>query len=105
MKKEEAVHHALRAALDSWNWQPPPTSDVTDEHAPELQPRSVSVRTELSATVFSAEATDWVRYLKLPIERRYEPDIRVRLHVAPDVQLMAFEAENSESRWLSLLLS
>jgi hypothetical protein len=105
MKKEEAVHHALRAALDSWNWQPPPTSDVTDEHAPELQPRPVSVRTELSATVFSAEAADWVRYLKLPVERRYEPDIRVRLHVAPEVQLIAFEPENSESRWLALLLS
>ena len=103
MKKADVVHSALRAALDSWNWQPP-SSELHDEEAA-APARPLSVQTELSATVFSAEAVDWVRYLKLPSERRYEPEIRVRIHLAPELRLVAFQPDNEESRWLSELLS
>jgi hypothetical protein len=104
VKKAEAVNQALRAALDSWNWRPPPAGEIHDEIVSAPAAAAVSVRTELSATVYSAEATDWVRYLKLPPEQRYERDLSVRVHVGPDVRLLAFEAENQDSQWLSELL-
>jgi len=104
VKKAEAVNQALRAALDSWNWRPPPVGEIHDELASPSPSTASSVRTELSATVYSAEAADWVRYLKLPPEQRYESDLRVRVHVGPDVRLLAFEAENPDSQWLSGLL-
>jgi len=103
VKKAEAVNQALRAALDSWNWRPPRPGENHDDLVapPSATP---SIRTELSATVYSAEALDWVRYLKLPPGLRYERDLSVRVHVGPDLRLLAFEAENEGSHWLAELL-
>jgi hypothetical protein len=102
MKKQEAVHQALQAALDSWNWRPPASHIVG--HASETVDEP-GVRTELSTTVFSGEAKEWLRYLSLPASTRYEPDLRVRVHFQADFKMVAFEAENDESRWLADLLA
>ncbi|HET7543721.1 MAG TPA: hypothetical protein VFK05_27800 [Polyangiaceae bacterium] len=101
MKKEEAVQQALQAALDSWNWRPPPSpaSDAVQE-TPEA-----GVQTELSTTVFSGEAKEWLRYLSIPPSARFEPDLRVRVHFQADFSMIAFEAENDDSRWLADLLA
>ncbi len=65
---------------------------------------AVSLNTELSATVYSGEAADWIRYLKLAPGQRYERGLSVRVHVDPNVRLLAFEAESQDSQWLSELL-
>jgi len=102
MKKQEAVHQALQAALDSWNWRPP--SPHVSGHPSEafVEP---GLRTELSTTVFSGEAKEWLRYLSLSPAARFEPDLRVRVHLQPDFKMVAFEAENDDSRWLADLLA
>jgi len=102
MKKQEAVHQALQAALDSWNWRPPASHIVGHPSETIDEP---GLRTELSTTVFSGEAKEWLRYLSLPASARYEPDLRVRVHFQADFKMVAFEAENDESRWLSDLLA
>lgn len=61
-------------------------------------------KTEFSATVFSGEASDWVRYLSTPAEGRYEPGIGVRILLSSSLRLIAFDAENDDSRWLAELL-
>src|SRR6478609_7039914 len=68
MKKQEAVHQALQAALDSWNWRPPSPHVVGHSSEPPVEP---GVRTELSTTVFSGEAKEWLRYLSLPASARF----------------------------------
>ncbi|MES1175676.1 MAG: hypothetical protein ABUL62_15250 [Myxococcales bacterium] len=102
MKKQEAVHQALQAALDSWNWRPPSPHVVGHPSESVFEP---AVITELSTTVFSGEAKEWLRYLSLPASARFEPDISVRVHFQPDIKLAAFEAENDDSRWLADLLA
>jgi len=102
MKKQEAVHQALQAALDSWNWRPPSPHVVGHSSEPPVEP---GVRTELSTTVFSGEAKEWLRYLSLPASARFEPDLAVRVHLQADFRMVAFEAENDESRWLADLLA
>jgi hypothetical protein len=102
MKKQEAVHQALQAALDSWNWRPPSPHVVGHPSEAVIEP---GVRTELSTTVFSGEAKEWLRYLGLAPAARFEPDISVRVHLQPDIRLAAFEPENDDSRWLADLLS
>src|SRR3954463_5246961 len=102
MKKQEAVHQALQAALDSWNWRPPSPHVAGHHSEAAFEP---AVITELSTTVFSGEAKEWLRYLSRPAEARFEPEISVRVHFQPDIKLAAFEAENDESRWLADLLA
>lgn len=102
MKKQEAVHQALQAALDSWNWRPPAAHLAGHRSETSHEP---SVQTELSTTVFSGEAKEWLRYLSLPASTRYEPDLRVRVHFQADFKMVAFEAENDDSRWLADLLA
>src|SRR6188768_1684231 len=102
MKKQEAVHQALQAALDSWNWRPP-TPHVAGHSSEALV--APGLRTELSTTVFSGEAKEWLRYLSLPAAARFEPDLAVRVHLQADFRMIAFEAENDDSRWLADLLA
>src|SRR6187402_3110295 len=102
MKKQEAVHQALQAALDSWNWRPP-SPHVAGHPSESVAPPGL--RTEHSTTVFSGEAKEWLRYLNLPSSTRFEADLRVRVHFQADFRLVAFEAENDESRWLADLLA
>jgi hypothetical protein len=102
MKKHEVVHQALQAALDSWNWRPPSPHVVGHPSEAAAPP---GVRTELSTTVFSGEAKEWLRYLSLPAEARFEPDLSVRVHLHPDLRVAAFEPENEDSRWLAELLA
>jgi hypothetical protein len=98
VKKNEAVHQALQAALDSWNWRTPPPQVVGHPSETVTEP---GIQTELSTTVFSGEAKEWLRYLRLPVSERCEPDLRVRIHLQPDMRVVAFEAENEDSRWLA----
>jgi hypothetical protein len=102
MKKQEAVHQALKAALDSWNWRPPSPHVAGHPSEAVFEP---GVRTELSTTVFSGEAKEWLRYLSLPPATRFEADLSVRVHLHPDLRVVAFEPENEDSRWLSDLLA
>lgn len=102
MKKHDAVHRALQAALDSWNWRAPSPHVVGHPSEGLVEP---GLRTELSTTVFSGEAKEWLRYLGMPPAARFEPDLSVRVHLQPDIRLAAFEPENDDSRWLADLLS
>jgi len=102
MKKNEAVHQALRAALDSWNWRPPSPHVVGHPSEAVSEP---GVRTELSTTVFSGDPSEWIAYLRMPFGQRCEAGIAVRAHLQPDLKIIAFEAENDDSRWLAELLS
>ena len=102
MKKQEVVSQALRAALDSWNWRPPSPHVVGHPSEATLEP---GLRTELSTTVFSGEAKEWLRYLSLSPDARLEPDVSVRVHLHPDLRVVAFEAEGEDARWLSDLLA
>jgi hypothetical protein len=61
-------------------------------------------KTEFSATVFSGEARDWVRYLSTAAEARYEPGTGVRILLQSNLRLIAFDPENEDSRWLAELL-
>lgn len=61
-------------------------------------------KTEFSATVFSGEAREWVRYLSTSAEARYEPGTGVRLLLQSNLRLIAFDPENEDSRWLAELL-
>jgi|GEM_PF-552523 len=104
VSKKEAVNQALNAALDSWNWQPPRSESFGDfsEFAP--PPSVEALPTELSSTLFSGESEEWVRYLRLSPQQRYEPDLAVQVHLQPDLRLVAFDPENEDSQWLALLL-
>ncbi|HWZ91467.1 MAG TPA: hypothetical protein VNW92_21545, partial [Polyangiaceae bacterium] len=102
MKKNEAVHQALQAALDSWNWRPPSPHVVGHPSETVTGP---SIQTELSTTVFSGEAKEWLDYLRLAPNERCEPGISVRVHLQPDMRVVACEAENEESRWLADLIA
>lgn len=102
MKKQDVVHQALQAALDSWNWRAPIPHVVG--HSSESW-REPGLRTELSTTVFSGEPREWLRYLNLPAATRYEADLSVRVHLHPDLHVVAFEPDNDDSRWLSDLLA
>jgi hypothetical protein len=103
-KKEEAARLAVRAALDSWNWRPPQNREEQAPSSMRSGGRSSNIRTELSTTVFSAEPEDWVRYLQLPLGERYQSDVKVHVHLQRAWRLIAFEAENEQSRWLAELL-
>jgi hypothetical protein len=104
MVKKKEARHAVRAALDSWNWRAPASLEPLLDESSGVATRAARVRTEHSTTVFSAEAEDWVRYLGLSHGERYEPDFRVRIHLHREWHLLAFEAENDDSRWLAELL-
>ncbi len=102
MVKKKETNQALQAALDSWNWRPPPN--------PHAVPRidsaaSRGLRTDSSVTVFSGDLEEWVRYLSLDPEDRVESEIGVCLYLRPELALVAFEPENEDSRWLSDLLT
>src|SRR4051794_37732357 len=102
MKKQEAVHQALQAALDSWNWRPP-SPHIVGHSSEAIAPPGL--RTEFSTTVFSGGGKEWVRYLSMPAAARFEADQRVRVHLQADFRMVAFEAENDDSRWLADLLA
>jgi hypothetical protein len=102
VKKNEAVHQALRAALDSWNWRPPSPHVVGHPSETVSEP---GIQTELSTTVFSGEAKEWLSYLRLPPSERCEPGVGVRIHLQPDMRVVACEAENEDSRWLADLIA
>jgi hypothetical protein len=96
----KAARRALRSALEAWFFG-------ASEGAPEPALGGAAptpVRTELSATLFSGNAQDWVAYLQASEAQRYEPDVAVTVHLQPDLHLLAFEAENAESQWLAELL-
>lgn len=101
-KKKKAENRALRAAIRSWLWWDS-TSPLLSGSG-EGWGAARSLRTEFTATVFSGEATDWVRYLTTPVENRYQPDLRVQVHLQPELRLIAFEPQSEASRWLSDLL-
>ncbi|HEY8946420.1 MAG TPA: hypothetical protein VIM73_19350 [Polyangiaceae bacterium] len=105
-KKKKAEHRALRAAIRSWLWRDEEANgtyrDVPPPSVSKAPPSSA--RTELSATVFSGDAADWVSYLQTPPEERYERSVAVRVHVHRDPQLLAFEPESDASAWLARLL-
>jgi hypothetical protein len=61
-------------------------------------------RTEFSATVFSGDSGDWVRYLSTSADDRYEAGVGVRILLQPELRLVAFDPENEDSRWLAELL-
>jgi hypothetical protein len=96
----KAARRALRSAIESWFWRSTAPEPALAEAAP-----SPTVRTELSSTVFSGDARDWVNYLQLGEERRYELDVVVAIHLQPDLHLIAFEPETEPSRWLGELLT
>ncbi len=102
VKKNEAVHQALQAALDSWNWRPPSPHIVGHPSETITEP---GIQTELSTTVFSGEAKEWLRYLRLSAQERCEPELSVRIHLQPDMRVVACEAENEDSRWLADLIA
>jgi hypothetical protein len=102
VKKNEAVHQALQAALDSWNWRPPSPHVVGHPSETVTEP---GIQTELSTTVFSGEAKEWLRYLRLSASERCEPELSVRVHLQPDMRVVACEAENDDSRWLADLVA
>lgn len=102
MSKRDAANLALRAALDSWNWRPPPNPDAL----PIMESAaSRGLLTESSVTVFSGDLTEWVSYLRRPPAERYEPNMLVRVHLQPDLRALVFEPENEDSRWLSDILN
>src|SRR4051794_18874126 len=81
---------SLRAVVGSWHGAV--SGAAVADFARQLEAVS-TVHTELSSTVFSGEASDWVRYLNTPVEARYERGLAVRVHLQPDLCLVAFEAE------------
>jgi hypothetical protein len=95
----KAARKALRSVIESWFRREP----APPERAEELQGRSI--RTELSSTLFSADATEWVRYLGATEDARYEPDLRISVHLESQLGLLVFEPETEDSRWLAELLS
>jgi hypothetical protein len=97
----KAARRALRSAIEGWFWR----AAFTDPEPVQTDPPVPSVRTELSSTVFSGDARDWVHYLQLPEAQRYDPDIVVAVHIQPELHLIVFEAETEPSRWLADLLS
>lgn len=62
------------------------------------------LKTEFSATVFSGNAPEWVRYLSTPVEARYEEGTAVRILLSSSLRVVAFDPENDDSRWLAELL-
>lgn len=98
----KAARRALRSAIESWFWRatlPPPPPQEVQADAP---PRSI--RTELSSTLFSGGPGEWVSYLHATEEARYEPDVRIAVHLDPQLGVLAFEPETEDSRWLAELL-
>jgi len=102
MAKKHQADRALRAALDSWNWRPPPDPRLV---LTVDSPSSRGLRTESSVTVFSGDLEEWVDYLGYSPNERLEPGLSVRVYVQPEYHLIAFEAQNEASRWLADLLS
>lgn len=102
VSKRDAANLALQAALDSWNWRPPPNPDALPlvESA-----ASRGLFTESSVTVFSGDLEEWVAYLRLRASERYEPAIAVRAHRNREMRLLVFEPENEDSRWLAEILN
>ena len=101
MAKKKEANQALRAALDSWNWRPPPNPHAVPHVS---SPASRGLHTESSVTVFSGDLEEWVNYLALDPEERVESGIGVRVYLEPKSDLVAFAPESEESRWLSDLL-
>jgi hypothetical protein len=62
------------------------------------------VKTEFSATVFSGQPHEWVQYLSLGVEARYERGVCVHVHMQRDLETLAFEARGADSEWLANLL-
>jgi hypothetical protein len=58
MVKKKEARHAVRAALDSWNWRAPASLEPLLDESSGVATRAAGVRTEHSTTVFSAEAED-----------------------------------------------
>src|SRR6478752_2770796 len=96
----KAARRALRSAIESWLWGASVPEPTLSEDTP-----VPTIRTELSSTVFSGDARDWVTYLQLSEELRYEPDVVVAVHLQPELHLIVFEPETEQSRWLADLLS
>ena len=92
---------SLHAVLDTWGRH---ASGLESMPFSSVQAADCAPRTEFSATVFSGDVADWVRYLGTAAEARYERGIGVRVHLQPELHLVAFEPEGDDSRWLAELL-
>jgi hypothetical protein len=93
---------STRAVVDSWRGRSS-NPDLLARFSSASDSAAVA-RTEFSATVFSGEAKEWVRYLATPSEARYESGVAVRTYLQPDLRMVVFEPENEDSRWLAELL-
>jgi hypothetical protein len=104
VKKREAVQQAIHAALDSWDWRPPSSRESFGDLARAAPTVSKIVQTELSSTLFSGEPEEWVRYLRMTREQRYEPGLEVHAHLHPELRVIAVDPVNEDSEWLAELL-
>lgn len=100
----KAARRALRSAIESWFWRSS-VPDVEAELTPTGDLPTPSIRTELSSTVFSGDARDWIHYLNLSEEARYEADVAVAVHLQPELHIIVFEPESGQARWLADLLT
>lgn len=66
--------------------------------------REPSIQTDFSATVFAGQPAEWVHYLGLGSDGRYEAETVVNVHLQHQIRAIAFEPENAASEWLSKLL-
>lgn len=98
-----SVQKVARAALDA-SGRDTPVCETIRPLTPEDGLSSAFSSTDFSATVFSGEAADWVRYLGTPAADRYEPDVGALIHIDAELRAVAFEPENDDSEWLSEML-
>ena len=66
---------------------------------------SEAIHTEFSATFFSGSPSEWVRYLSLSPEVRYEPDIEATLRCERADWCLRFEPKGETAHWLCELLA
>jgi hypothetical protein len=95
-------YQELEAGLKVWGAEGIPRHLLSGNSATNAS--QLPLRTEHSATVFSGEAGDWIRYLACSPESRYERGIGLRVYLQPEHELLAFEAESPDSEWLAEML-
>lgn len=66
---------------------------------------SESIHTEFSATLFSGSPSEWVRYLSLSPEARYEPDAAATLCCNRADRCLRFQPKDEGARWFCELLA
>lgn len=98
--EEELLREAIDSAFSTFRG---PEDGAERTRSEELRPPP-SVRTELSATVFSGQAPSWVSYLQTTRSVRYDSGIGVLVSLHADLGMLAFQPENDDSGWLARLL-